>query len=343
MTTLDITATIQGQSMPEELVAQIASYAARMPELHDLSPEQVDTIAQAVAVDELKNEMRRVILSMRINWKNEAQSFLADKHSLHTRKAYDNALELFFKWLARKHFSPADITPRLADDYIRDIRVNGKDADSCRLYIAAVSSFYTFLERRFDEIKNPFRGTKARPLSTWKAAVIPSLEEIGIIIGTAEPILKVVLIIIAETGMRIGGLYSLTIKPDGTMVNTTKGKHQIYPEKASERILSAIKNAKLDPHHPFRSVELVKHGEALMTNEERFTAIMKTRLARYVAKLQEDGKIKSKYSFHDFRHAYAEQNSAKGLMWVKDHLGQSSLAVTEKYMRNILGKDTRLL
>jgi integrase len=125
---------------------------------------------------------------------------------------------MFFAWLEGKRLSPADITPHLADDFIRDLCAKGKDADSCRLYVAGVSSFYTFLERHFDEIKKSFLGTKTRPKATWKTAVIPSPEEIETIIESAEPLLKAALVIIAETVMRIGGLHSFTTKPDGTMV-----------------------------------------------------------------------------------------------------------------------------
>lgn len=285
------------------------------------------------------------MLAARTDWQNEAEAFLSDKQSIHTRKAYETSLGMFFAWLERKRLSPADITPRLADDFIRDLRAKGKDADSCRLYVAGVSSFYTFLERRFDEIKNPFRGTKARPKATWKTAVIPSPEEIETIIDSAEPLLKAALVIIAETGMRIGGLYSLAIKPDGTMVTLTKGALHIHPEKASTRILEALREAKLDTRHPFGNVSLAKRntGTSTSNDEERFTAVMKTRLARHVGKRKEEGKIKATYSFHDFRHAFADRNADKGLLWIQQHLGQTSLAATEKYMRNVLGKDTRFM
>ena len=331
--------------MPEALASRIAAYAAQMPELADLTSTQIDAIANAVAIDELKDEMRRAMLAARTDWQNEAEAFLSDKQSIHTRKAYETSLGMFFAWLERKRLSPADITPRLADDFIRDLRAKGKDADSCRLYVAGVSSFYTFLERRFDEIKNPFRGTKARPKATWKTAVIPSQEEIETIIESAEPLLKAALVIIAETGMRIGGLYSLAIKPDGTMVTLTKGTLHIHPEKASTRILEALREAKLDTRHPFGNVSLAKRntGTSTSNDEERFTAVMKTRLARHVGKRKEEGKIKATYSFHDFRHAFADRNADKGLLWIQQHLGQTSLAATEKYMRNVLGKDTRLM
>jgi hypothetical protein len=68
--------------MPESLASRIASYAAQMPELHDLTPTQVDAIANAIAIDELKDEMHRAILAARTDWQNEAEAFLFDKQSI---------------------------------------------------------------------------------------------------------------------------------------------------------------------------------------------------------------------------------------------------------------------
>jgi integrase len=323
------------------LAKRIAEMASRMPELAELTPNQVDAISRAVLIDELKSEMKRAVLAARTDWNAEAAAFLSDKKSTHTRDAYGSALRRFFAWLGRKNLSPADITPRLADDYIRDLRAEGKDADSSRLYIAAVSSFFTFLERRFDELRNPFRGTKARPAATWKTAVIPSPSEIETIIKTADPFLAAAVSVVAETGLRVGGLASLTIKPDGTFTSTVKGKLFISPAPLTPATRTAIKAAHLDARRPFNPAIWEGRGESNTPVEDRFTIAMKTRLARHVAALVKAGRIKAAYSWHDFRHAFAERNADKGLVWIRDRLGQSSIAVTEKYLRNVLGKDTK--
>ena len=334
---------IENQKSQSFLEQRISEMAARIPELADLTPAQVDAISRAVLVDELKSEMKRAVLSARINWGAEASAFLSDKNSPHTREAYHRALNSLFSWIGRKNLSPADITPRLADDYIRDLRAEGKDADSSRLYIAGASSFFTFLERRYDEIRNPFRGTKARPASTWKTAVIPSIEELQTILDTASPYLHSALAIVAETGLRVGGLANLTIKADGTFTTITKGKQFIGPEPLSNGTRALIKAAGLDPHHPFNPDTWKARATSETPVETRFTIAMKTRLSRHITKLVKDGRIKAAYSWHDFRHAYAERNADKGLVWIRDHLGQASVSVTEKYLRNALGKDTKHL
>lgn len=333
----------QREEAGQYLSNKIASLAARIPELRDLTSEQIDYIATATVIDELKAEMRRSLLAARINWNEELQAFLDEKNSRHTKIAYKRAVDYFLGWLARKRMTPIDLTPRLADDFIRSIRGEGKDSDTSRLYIAAVSSFYTFLERRFDEIRNPFRGTKARPKASWKTAIIPSIDEIAVIIDTADPILKAALMVVSETGLRVGGLAGMTIKPDGTLVTVSKGAQHIHPDPLSEEVRKAIHLAGLDARHPFQDIELKKRGNSASTTDERFTAALKTRLVRHSMQLIQQGKIRATYSFHDFRHAFAEAHAAKGLIWLRDRLGQSSILTTERYLKNVLKRDTRAM
>ena len=159
-----------------------------MPELADLTPAQVDKIAQGVVVDELKAEMRRAIVAERVDWQAEREAFLSDAKSTHTREAYARALDHLGNWLELHNLPAANLTPRLADDFIRDLRaMSGRDADSTRLVVSACTSFFTFLERRFDEIRNPFRGSRARPASTWTEAVIPTAAELEVLQAAAEP------------------------------------------------------------------------------------------------------------------------------------------------------------
>ena len=134
--------------------------------------------------------MRRAIVAERVDWQTEREAFLSDARSNHTREAYARALEHLGTWLELHAVPAANLTPRLADDFIRDLRaMSGRDADSTPLVVSACSSFFSFLERRFDEIRNPFRGSRARPASTWTEAVIPSAAEMETLQAEAGPAL----------------------------------------------------------------------------------------------------------------------------------------------------------
>jgi hypothetical protein len=124
--------------------------------------------------------MRRAIVAERVDWQAEREAFLTDAKSTHRREAYTRALDHLGKWLELHALPASSLTPRLADDFIRDLRaMSGRDADSTRLVVSACSSFFSFLERRFDEIRNPFRGSRARPASAWTEAVIPDRRGAG--------------------------------------------------------------------------------------------------------------------------------------------------------------------
>ena len=74
--------------------------------------------------------------------------------------------------------------------------------------------------------------------------------------------------------------------------------------------------------------------------EELLIAWLKTRLARRCRRLRGEEKLGVVYSWHDLRHAFAERNAGRGLVWLRDRLGHSSVSVTERYLRNVLNVDT---
>ena len=328
------------------LQRRVAQLAATMPGIEDLTAAQVDRIAQGVVVDELKAEMRRAIVAERVDWHAEREAFLSDARSTHTAEAYRRSLDHLGAWLELHNLPAANLTPRLADDFIRDMRaMSGKDADSTRLVVSACSSFFTFLERRFDEIRNPFRGSRARPASTWTEAVIPTARELKVLEAAAEPALAAALAVAIETGLRVGGLSGLNVREDGTWHTISKANRLHSAEPFSTDICNALKAAQLDPRRPFAPDSFPRgpgrvNAATKGRSEELLIAWLKTRLARLCAKLMLDGRLSAVYSWHDLRHAFAQRNAERGLVWLRDRLGHSSVSVTERYLRNILHVDT---
>lgn len=332
---------------------RIAELAAAMPELDDLSPEQVDTIMRSVIFGELTAEARRRIVAARIDWTAETGAFISDKESPHTRAAYRRALATLKQWLDRKNLRITDLSPRLADDFIRDLRAarreNGEamDADSVRLVVAVCSAFCTFLEHRNDDVRNPFRGTRARPIATWTVAEIPSEKETHLIIAATDPITRAALLVVCETGLRVGGLPGLVIKENGTWWTLTKGKHFQSLEPLTAGALHALKAARLHPRTPFGPghfpiIESHRRAKGPATANQ-VVQRLKMRLSRTESELVASRKISAAYSWQDFRHAYASINAHKGITWLAAHLGHSSIAITERYLRNVLALDTSKL
>ena len=107
----------------------------------------------------------------RFDYQAERKAFIAVKLSARTRSGYSGALRVFEEWLGHHAVAPTDLTPVLAAQFIRDLQTEPRKDPfgiahprtdiSVRAIITACSSFYSHLERRDGEIRNPFRGILA--------------------------------------------------------------------------------------------------------------------------------------------------------------------------------------
>jgi len=339
---MENTVTTAPVALPDFTLDLVKKLAFSVPDLGELSPAQAEAVAKAVLGDFLKDKMKTAVLSARIDFSQEVGLFLADLRSDHTRRAYRSALVTFQAWLANQGLHPAELTPGKADGFIRDQRALGKDADTVRLQVSSVSSFYSFLERRYSEVCNPFRGTRARPKSTWAMATIPSPTEITRMIESADPKTKVAIAILAETGLRVGALAELRIKADGTFTTVSKGSRVVGFEPLAPETRRMIRDAGLSASMPFNPENHHGHRGRAGT-PSTVTNAVSARITALTRALASRGGIAAAYSPHDLRHAFAEANSTEGLMWLMKRLGHSSSVVTERYLRNSLGVSTDTL
>ncbi len=213
-----------------------------------------------------------------------------------------------------------ELTPRQADNYIYDLRAEGRAPASIRLDIAAISSFFSFLERRFDGIRNPFRGTKARPANLpTRELLIPTVGELQAMLEAADPELAAAMTCLSGRGFRIGALPTLVIDGDH-FSGRSKGK-TIYGQMP-EKVLKAIEAAGLNPRRPFFHVP---------------SKLISGRIRHLAWKLAQKGKVREAFSAHDLRHYFAVNEYQKNLdlYRLKELLGQHSVGVTERYLRSI--------
>jgi integrase len=209
------------------------------------------------------------------------------------------------------------LTPALADDFIYSLR-GERSAASIRLDVSSASSFYTWLERRHTEIRNPFRGTKARPAKkAAKKIAVPSAIEVETIIKELPKDLAAAVSVMAYRGLRAGALPTLSISGD-KFSGHSKGKD--VSGKLPDIALKAIKSAKVPLRGPFAGKSANTFGK---------------RLARAIGKLHKEGKINGGYSAHDFRHffAIAEYRKDKDIHRVSKLLGHASIQITETYLK----------
>jgi site-specific recombinase XerD len=310
---------------PAATVQDMAMRIAReAPTLADLNNDQLEQIARMVMTQRLTREMDTAANLAGIDYNAERETFLnnaGNTNSKHTRRSYAAALTRLEAYADRAHISPLELTPARADDFIYSLKGEAAAA-SVRRDIAACSSFFTWLERRHEGIKNPFRGTKARPaLRTEKALAIPkNTAEVRKIIAALPSLEAAAVSVMAFRGLRIGGLPEMEITGEHFRTHS-KGKD--ISGGLPGNAMAAIKAANVpDKRRPFAGIS----EEALAR-----------RIEYHINKLFQAGKIGAAYSCHDFRHFYAvtEYRKDKDIKRVQVLLFHSGIQITDRYLRGL--------
>jgi site-specific recombinase XerD len=102
--------------------------------------------------------------------------------------------------------------------------------------------------------------------------------------------------------------------------SVSKGK--IIQGEFPVEVICNIKTSTLDNQTPFSSLS---------------TNALKLRIYRATMKLQKEGKIRSAYSAHDFRHYFAvsEYQKDKDIYKLSKMLDHSNIAITETYLKSL--------
>jgi site-specific recombinase XerD len=309
-----------GPDVVDELAQRIAR---EIPSLHQLGPEDLGALARVLVGQRLVRDLDRKVDLAGIDYKAEKATFLEQAgrtKSPNTRRAYAFALGRLDAFAARRGIELLAMKAKDADDFAYALAAETRAPASVRRDIAAASSFFAFIERRYEAIRNPFRGTKARPEGrAKKEAVYPSQEEAAVILEALPPEAQAAASVMLSRGLRVGALPSLTIW-DGQFKARSKGKD--IAGKLPAEALAAIRTAGLDNRRPFAKTSETKLADAIR---------------KRTARLAEFGTIKSAYSAHDFRHLFAvtEYRKDRDIYRVSKLLGHASIQVTETYLRGL--------
>jgi integrase len=294
--------------------------ARTSPKLKDLNQEQLEQIAKIVITKKLTDKMEEMASIADIDFKMEKTIFLtvsSKTNSRETRGLYREAITKLEKYCKKNDLNILSLNYAQIDDYIYSL---GGSPNSKRLWIAGISAFYSFLERRYTAIKNPIRGTKARPTSKpVKEIEIPEDYELPIILNNVNEVEKLAIYIMAYRGLRVGALNRMKIWGEGYQ---TVSKGKAIHGKFSDDIMLMIRMSNFDNKTPFAGYT---------------TNAIKLRVLRAMQKLQKQGFIKSAYSAHDFRHYFAisEYKVDKDIYKLSKLLDHSNIAITETYLRSM--------
>ena len=319
--TTDRGSTLQTGRLPEDQVKAFVRELARLtPELSSLSSEDLVRLGRVVTAEALRDDLKRRVKLEHIDYQGERGRFLARSRSPHTARAYQAALSSLDAFTALQGIAPLELDAALADDWINEMKAQGRAPATVRLVVSGASAFWTWLERRHPELRNPFRGTRERPArKATRPLAVPSAEEVKTILTKADPVLRAAVSIMAAIGLRVGALPGLSIHGE-RFTTTTKGKEQSGQVPLGVR--KDIERAGLPLRAPF----------AGLTADQ-----LAHRFAYLVKKLHAAGKLSARYSVHDLRHHFAVRLYGEGhdIYQLELRLGHASIQVTESYLRSL--------
>ena len=289
-----------------------------------LTLEQSEQLLKASVFSSMIDEMKIDNQIQAIDYIEEIDSFFkqcSKNDSKHTARQYRNGLTKLEAYTEENNINILKLTPRESDNFCISLKDFDLSNATIRATISSCSTFFSFLERRYMVIKNPFRGTRTRPpIRAKKQVLIPTEKELKIIIDNiSNSIIRMAIVFIRDTGIRVGALDTLRIK-NNKYYAYSKGKD--ISGSVSKSLITKIKNAGLDSSEPFKN----KNSE-----------VVRVTFATTCKRMHERGLIKESYSVHDIRHLFAVSfyKKTKDIYALKNLLNHSSIAITEVYLKSL--------
>jgi integrase/recombinase XerC len=267
------------------------------------------------------------------------------RYSRHTLASYQNDLEQLQHFLAEQYPESEieEVNHAMLRDWVVALSSKGLSARSINRKLVAVRSFYKFLMRRGYVAKNP--AMKLNSLKTRKD--LPDFvrqEEMTSLLdhklfddsfeGRRD---QLVLELLYGTGIRLSELVELTeaqVDRHSACIKVLgkRDKERIVP--VSSPLLFAIEDYIRAKNEAFCGND---YHYLIVTNRGRkaYPMLINRIVKKYLA-----GTAVDKKSPHILRHTYATHLLERGaeLNAVKDLLGHQSLAATQVYTHNTLGK-----
>lgn len=289
-----------------------------------ITEEQAELLIKQANYLNILDYMKEEQLIKQIDYETEKENFFkqcSKTKSNHTKRQYKNGLNKLEEYCRINNKNILFIKAREADDFITEVNSSELSNLSIRALVSSCSSFFSFLERRYPFIKNPFRGTKTRPpVKNKKRLEVPTKKEIELIIkDISDPLIKMAVIFIMECGVRVGALPKLEIR-NNKYYSYSKGKEISW--KVTDKVIKELKKNNLTFNAPFKN---------------KSSEVIRNIFYRSSKRLYEQGKIKASYSIHDIRHYFAVTlyKKTRDIELIRKALNHSNIAITGLYLRSL--------
>lgn len=272
-----------------------------------------------------------------------------------TIKTYKTAWRQFYRFAKVK---PWDVTPKLAERWAAYLAKAAQLADSTvNLKLAAMSSFYDFVQKKYDlwpaDARNPFMAVERSKVSAYGRAKFPSVEESQAILsvintdclqGKRDFALLFTFLTTCRRSSEILNLRwgDISEKGDGDYVFS-------YRYKGGERRRAVIDRRCFQTIETYLQaadrLEEIEDGDYIFTAVDPNQPLSNTRANKILKKYARRAGVSTKKAhIHGLRHAGARlrvqmMREGKGSVdfeQVMNLLGHSSLAVTQIYLMTVL-------
>jgi integrase/recombinase XerC len=267
------------------------------------------------------------------------------RYSKHTVSSYAGDLNQFVSFLSRTYgiTDPAEAGHAMVRAWVVSLRDNGISRRSINRKIITLRSFYGFLVRKGAAEDNPaldirtLKTPRKLPQFIRENEMAELLDQVDFSDDFAGLRDRLVLELLYGTGIRLSELIGLRERD----VHLSSGQIKVLGKRNKERVIPINKSLELlikyylelknDPALPNTTDRLIvtNNGKAA------YPMLVLRLVKKYLVKTSVDRK-----SPHVFRHTFATHLLERGadLNAVKDLLGHQSLAATQIYTHNSLGK-----
>ena len=268
------------------------------------------------------------------------------RYSAHTLLAYTNDLSDFFDFLEVQYGiqSVRDIQSTIVRSWLASLKDKGLGAVSLNRKISSLKSFFKFQLKTGGVEQSPM-GQVISPKKSKRLPVFAREDEMNDLVHTFEGAAedwrsmnrKMLVAIFYATGMRLSELTGLK---EG-QVDESRGLIKVLGKGNKERVIPVSPElmAAIREYQQLKRKEFAASADTLLVTEKGKKLYPRYAWALVNEALGEASTLDKK-SPHVLRHSFATHlmNHGADLNAVKELLGHSSLAATQVYTHNTIGK-----
>lgn len=259
--------------------------------------------------------------------------FIATKRSDKTREQYRHSIDMLTNYMVKLL---SEVTLQDAVDYHNYLREAYSSAHSIKLHINVAKSLFSFALKLNYVRTNPFAPIKTdTPAELTHHRILTEEEVLRLIDAPKRQRDKLLLRLIYAAGLRVSEVCNLTwgaLSADGVLyIQAGKGQKDRFVTLSDGTVkkLIAFKDDATNNDYIFQSQVTHKGDKTDRRLDE-------SQVHRIVKKAAKDAGLSPDASAHWLRHSHASHSLDRGasIVTVRDTLGHSSIATTNKYLHS---------